>query len=107
MRISNGKAIAWLLKNGYNSVYLKAHTKWNDTVYCIDGNYKALDLFNLWDGIVLSDKVWFVQIKTNAWAKEKPIIQWCKKYKANGMIINVKLNNNDDWNVMVRKYEYS
>ncbi len=104
MRISNGKAIHYLLNNGYDEVYLKAHTKFSDTVYTTNGKYKALDLFNLWDGIALREKqIVFVQIKTNAWPKEKPIIDWCKKYNAVGMAINVKLIN-DSWFIFKREY---
>lgn len=104
MRISNKKAYDHLLKIGYEEVWLKAHTKFHDTVHCIGRTYKALDLFNLWDGIALTkDDHIFVQIKTNAWPKEEPMIDWCKKHNANGMAINVKLIN-DDWQVLIRYY---
>jgi hypothetical protein len=106
MRISNKKAYDHLLKVGYTEVWLKAHTKFHDIVHCLEGKtYKALDLFNLWDGIVLTnDDHYFVQIKTNAWPKEQPMIDWCAKHNAKALAINVKLIR-DDWQVLMRKYE--
>ena len=106
MRQSNKKAVKWLLENGYDEVWLKAHTKFSDLVYSNFGNYKALDIFNLWDGIAITqeDGVFFIQIKTNSWAKEQPIIDWCTKYKAKALSINVK-RYKEEWNVMVRRYD--
>ena len=110
MRISNTLARKYLLSLGYNEVWLKPHTKFHDTVYTFTGeNYKALDLFNLWDGIALHDTgVFFIQIKTNAWPKEQPIVDWCNKYKARGLAINVKADklNKDEYKCHMRVYEY-
>lgn len=104
MRISNGHAVKYLLSNGFHEVWLKAHTKFSDIVYSMLSNYKALDLFNLWDGIALHEHgVYFIQIKTNAWAKEEPIIQWCDKYHAMGLSINVKYEDNKP-TVLVKSY---
>jgi len=105
MRISNKKAYDHLLRIGYTQVWLKAHTRFHDTVHCVGRTYKALDLFNLWDGICLDENShWFVQIKTNAWPKEEPMVDWLSKHNAKGMAINVKLIN-DEWQVFMRKYE--
>lgn len=106
MRISNKLAREHLLRIGFEQIWLKSHTKFHDKIYINDGtNYNALDLFNLWDGIALrEDGVWFLQIKTNAWAKDDPLTQWCTKYNAKGLNINVKLINNE-YQVLMRYYE--
>jgi len=108
MRVSNRKAISYLMnKRDFDQVWLKAHTKFHDLVYSTEGNYKALDIFNLWDGIGLHDNsVYFLQLKTNAWPKEQPIIDWCTKYNAKAMAINVKLINDEpeEWDVWIREY---
>ena len=41
----------WLLKNGYDEIWLKAHGRRQDLVYNRGEWYRALDLWNLFDGI--------------------------------------------------------
>lgn len=81
MRVSNRLVREWLLKKGYNEIWFKPHTKRNDVVFTQKGSYLATDLWNLFDGICFSgqDTIVFLQMKTNAWAKEKPIMAFVKK----------------------------
>ena len=75
MRASNLLVRKWLLENGYDQIWYKPHTARNDLVFTQKGNYLATDLFNLFDGICFNrlGLIVFLQMKTNAWAKEKPI----------------------------------
>lgn len=106
MRISNGHATKFLLKNGYNQIWLKAHTKFKDRVQCQDSRYYALDLWNLFDGLCFDSKgyLWAIQIKTNAWAKASEIIDFQKNYKIKSIVLNVK-KSGSRWKVLERKYE--
>lgn len=106
MRISNGHATKFLLKNGYNQIWLKAHTKFKDKVQCQDSRYYALDLWNLFDGLCFDSKgyLWAIQIKTNAWAKASEIIDFQKNYKIKSIVLNVK-KSGSRWKVLERKYE--
>ena len=47
MRFSNRKAVLWLLKNGYDDVWLKPHTKRTDLTYTQGEWYRVIDLWNL------------------------------------------------------------
>lgn len=106
MRISNGHATKFLLKNGYNQIWLKAHTKFKDRVQCQDSRYYALDLWNLFDGLCFDSKgyLWAIQIKTNAWAKASDIVDFQKSYKIKSIVLNVK-KSGSRWKVLERKYE--
>lgn len=106
MRISNGHATKFLLKNGYNQIWLKAHTKFKDRVQCQDSRYYALDLWNLFDGLCFDSEgyLWAIQIKTNAWAKASEIIDFQKNYKIKSIVLNVK-KSGSRWKVLERKYE--
>ena len=106
MRISNGHATKFLLKNGYNQIWLKAHTKFKDKVQCQDSRYYALDLWNLFDGLCFDSKgyLWAIQIKTNAWAKASDIVDFQKNYKIKSIVLNVK-KSGSRWKVLERKYE--
>ena len=78
MRFSNRKAVLWLLKNGYDDVWLKPHTKRTDLTYTQGEWYRVIDLWNLFDGVCFNEEgeAIFFQIKTNAWAKASPIIDF-------------------------------
>ena len=82
MRASNKLVREWLLKNNYDQIWFKAHTNRSDLVFTQKGNYLATDLWNLFDGMCLSpdgEFIVFLQMKTNSWAKEKPIKEFIKK----------------------------
>ena len=81
MRTSNKLVREWLLKEGYDNIWFKAHTARNDVVFTQKGSYLATDLWNLFDGIctTTSGFIVFLQMKTNSWAKEKPFEDWVKK----------------------------
>jgi len=100
MRASNKRAVDHLLKNGYDDIWLKPHSARNDMVYCQDRKYLATDLWNLFDGICFGEdlievdetnrnKAYYIQIKTNAWAAEKPILKFLKTHSVNVIVINV------------------
>lgn len=82
MRASNLLVRQWLLENGYDEIWFKAHTKRNDLVFTQKGKYPATDLWNLFDGICFNKwgLIVFLQMKTNAWAKEKPIGDFLYKH---------------------------
>ena len=106
MRISNSHAVQHLLQQKYNHIWLKAHTKFKDRVVCQDHKYYALDLWNLYDGLCFDSKgfLWAIQVKTNAWAKAKPIIDFQKVYKIKCIVLNVK-KVGSRWKVFERLYD--
>ena len=108
MRFSNRKAVNWLLENGYDEIWLKAHTKRQDLIYTVGHWYRALDLWNLFDGICFDKggNLILIQIKTNAWASKPPIIDFLKdKHSLKVMVINVKRKGERTWEVLTRDYE--
>lgn len=93
MRASNRKTVLYLLRNDYDDIWLKAHTPHKDLVYAKSGWYRALDLWNLFDGICFDakGKLWFIQVKTNRWAQEDPIREFLKdKLMLGALIVNVR-----------------
>jgi len=106
MRFSNRKAVNYLLSKGYDDIWLKAHGRRHDLVYTQGEWYRALDLWNLFDGICFDKdgNAVFIQIKTNAWAAEKPIKDFiCDKKHLIVLSINVK-GGGKKWDVNVREY---
>lgn len=90
MRASNKLAIDYLLEKGYDQIWLKRHTARNDYVYTQKGRYMATDLWNLFDGICFGHNIpYFLQIKTNSWAKRDPIEKFQRTHDVNVFIINV------------------
>uniref|UniRef100_A0AAT9JA81 ORF72 n=1 Tax=Nitrosopumilaceae spindle-shaped virus TaxID=3065433 RepID=A0AAT9JA81_9VIRU len=90
MRASNLLVRKWLLENEYDEIWFKPHSKRNDLVFTQKGNYLATDLWNLFDGMCFKyGTLWFLQNKTNAWAKEKPIRDFIKRHPLNVLIFNV------------------
>ena len=107
MRSSNRKAVLWLLKNGYDDIWLKAHGRRLDLIYTTGEWYRALDLWNLFDGICFDNdgNIILVQIKTNSWASEDGIKDFLSNKKHLKVLsINVK-GKSRVWNVMVREYD--
>ena len=105
MRASNKLALNHLLEKGYDQIWLKAHTARNDYVHTQKGKYMATDLWNLFDGICFENSTpYFMQIKTNAWAKRHSIEKFQRNHDVNVLIINVtnKLKAcNNKWRVFV------
>ena len=106
MRQSNRYATEYLLQHGATDVWLKRHTRFHDIHYTPGGKYVALDLFNLWDGICIRDKlICFIQIKTNRWASEQPILKWAKTVSGCMIsVINVR-KKGSRWLVFERTYQ--
>ena len=93
MRYSNKLAVAWMLANGFDQIWLKRHVRRHDFHYTQKGNYVALDLWNLFDGICwYRGRTVYIQIKTNGWADEKAIMAWLETKASNTivLVINVK-----------------
>lgn len=116
MRYSNRLAVKWLLTHGFDEIWLKRHTKFHDIHYTQKGNYVALDLWRLFDGICVNLKrsrtpghyqkgsLVFLQLKTNAWPSETELIQWLKnKHGCLVMAINVR-KIKKEWEVFNRYY---
>ena len=111
MRASNKLVREWLLQNEYDQIWFKPHTKRTDVVFTQGGKYLATDLWNLFDGICLSTSgfIVFLQMKTNSWAKEKPLKDFVKKI--NGcFILSFNVTNklkgcNGKYKVFVRDYQ--
>ena len=110
MRASNLEVRKWLLKNKYDSIWFKPHTKRNDLVFTQKGNYLATDLWNLFDGICISNdnRIIFLQMKTNSWAKEKPLVNFMEN-KVGTSIISFNVTNKlkeckGHYKVFVREY---
>lgn len=91
MRKSNKYAVEHLLENGFDHIWLKSHTRFNDYVYCKDQTYEAKDIWNLFDGICIKDGcLYFIQVKTNTWAPQEPILKFIEKVdKMRALSINV------------------
>jgi hypothetical protein len=109
MRASNRKAVMWLLKNGYDEIWLKAHNRRQDLVYTRGEWYRALDLWNLFDGICFDDEsnTVMLQIKTNAWAKSAPLQTFVDTHiNSKVLSINVK-GEKGKWTVYTREYNAS
>ena len=110
MRASNLLVRKWLLENKFDNIWFKPHSKRNDLVFTQNGNYLAIDLWNLFDGICFTEfgGIVFLQIKTNSWAKEKPIRDFLKKtHDLRVMVFNVtdKLKEcKKHYKVFVRRY---
>jgi hypothetical protein len=112
MRSSNRKVVLYLLDKGYTEIWLKAHGRRHDLVYKDNTKnswYRALDLWNLFDGICLdpNNGIVFLQLKTNAWAKEEPLKEWAKKTKSKVMSFNCKYSTTlKKWDVLERTYKH-
>ena len=107
MRVSNRKAVHWLLGNGYDDIWLKPHGRRHDLIYTRGEWYRALDLWNLFDGICFDKEgnVVLIQIKTNAWASEKNIKDFLRD-KKNVIVLVLNVNRRESkWGVHVREYK--
>ena len=105
MRATNRLAVDYLLKEGYDQIWLKPHTKFKDIVYCKSGNYRATDLWNLFDGICIGfGTVLYIQIKTNAWAKAEPIESFIEKSGIKVLVLNAKKKSNGRYEIAQREY---
>ena len=108
MRASNKLVRFWLLENGYDDIWFKAHSKRNDLVFTQKGNYLATDIWNLFDGICTGyGKIFFLQMKTNSWAKSEPILNFVKKTNCNVLSFNVNnllKESKGNYKVYVRHY---
>jgi len=104
MRASNRKAVMWLLQNGYDDIWLKPHGRRHDLVYTRGEWYRALDLWNLFDGICFDEggNIVLIQIKTNAWPPKQPILDFLiDKKNLKVLAINV-FKKGSRWEVKVR-----
>tara|TARA_R110002020_G_C16222557_1_gene767781 strand:- start:817 stop:1170 length:354 start_codon:yes stop_codon:yes gene_type:complete len=106
MRASNRKAVLHLLELGYDEIWLKPHNRRADLVYTRGEWYRAIDLWNLFDGICISPQgeAIYIQIKTNAWAKDIDIINFMSDKKMLAMSINVKYVGKK-WEVLLRGFD--
>ena len=111
MRASNLMVREWLLTNNYDQVWFKPHTKRNEYVFTQKGKYLATDIWNLFDGICIdpSGFIVFLQMKTNSWAKEKPLKDFIKRCK-DVIILSFNVTNKlkeckGHYKVFVRDYQ--
>ena len=51
MRESNLRVRKWMLAHRFDQIFFKMHIRHQDTIYTQQGSYKALDLWNLFDGM--------------------------------------------------------
>lgn len=110
MRASNKMVREWLLQNGYDEIWFKPHGKRNDYVFTKKGNYMAQDIWNLFDGICINNwgYVYFLQVKTNNWAKKSDFEKFIRK-TAQTHILSFNVTNkrkecNKKYKVLVREY---
>ena len=106
MRFSNRKAVNYLLSKGCDDIWLKPHGRRHDLIYTQGEWYRALDLWNLFDGICFdkSGNTVFIQIKTNAWATEKPIKDFIYD-KKNLIVLSINVKGiAKTWEVKMREY---
>lgn len=92
---SNKRARIFLLSNGVSDVWFKRHTRRKDLVHTKNGPYPATDLFNLFDGVALSEhKVIFFQVKTGTWPAPKPMTEFARRYAGVTVLaLNVRKKN--------------
>lgn len=110
MRTSNKMVREFLLRQDFDHVWFKRHSKRNDVVYTQRGSYLASDLWNLFDGMCFTSRgiIVFLQMKTNNWAKEIPLKNFAKDHKVVILSFNVTNRLKDcrgKWKVFVRSYE--
>ena len=112
MRASNKLVREWLLSNGYDQIWFKAHTNRSDSVFTQKGKYLATDLWNLFDGMCIDstgEYVVFLQMKTNSWAKEEPIKNFIKNktgcFALSFNVTNKLKNCKGKYTVHVRDYQ--
>lgn len=79
---TNRIAREYLLKNGYDQIWFKKHTRRKDIVWTQNGRYLATDLWNLFDGMCFTNDrhLVFFQVKTNAWPKTEEYNTFIQKY---------------------------
>ena len=110
MRASNKMVREWLLRENYDEIWFKPHTARNDLVFSKSGNYLATDLWNLFDGMCFSPNglLYFLQMKTNGWAKEKPIKKFCERHPNSKVLVfnvtNKLVGCNGKYQVRIRSY---
>lgn len=116
MRATNKMVRDMLLEYGFDEIWFKSHTARNDLIYTQKAThdykkpsgYYATDLWNLFDGMCWGkDELYFLQMKTNSWAAEKPIKDFLKKRNGKVMVFNVtnKLKEcKGKWKVFFREY---
>ena len=106
MRVSNRKAVHWLLSNGYDDIWLKPLGRRHDLVYTTGVWYRALDLWNLFDGICFDKggNIILIQIKTNAWASKKRVEEFLSD-KKNLIILIINVKYGKSWTVNIREYK--
>lgn len=107
---TNAMVKDFLLQRGFDEIWFKRHTRRPDVVYTQRGTYAATDLWNLFDGIAFSTggSIWFLQMKTNAWAKDEPLKDFATKHNVHILSFNVsnKLKeSNGKWKVFWRSFE--
>lgn len=105
MRASNKLVRINLLANGYDQIWFKPHGSRNDYVFTQRGTYMAQDIFNLFDGICIDRGViTFLQMKTNAWPKVKPLLDFIKNTKNIQILVLNVTNKSGSWIVHKRFY---
>lgn len=88
MRASNKMVREWLLEEMFDHIWFKSHNRRNDYVFTQKGSYMAQDIWNLFDGIAINRDgyVYFLQMKTNAWAESKPLEKFVADTKHVGVL---------------------
>lgn len=110
MRATNRRAVEWLLKNGYDYIWLKPH---HDTrkkskqeyYYTKQGNFFQTDLYNLFDGTCFDVKgaLTLIQISTNQYHKEEPYLEFMKgKHGFNILLIKAVDLKKSGWTIKTK-----
>ena len=112
---SNTMVKDFLLEREFDEIYFKPHVRRLDKVYAQPNTitekiqlmenvthkhfasmmknsyFMQRDLFGLFDGICLSqsDTVWYLQMKTNQWAKDEELKEFPKKHHVHILSFNV------------------
>lgn len=92
MWVSNAKARKFILNLGGTDVFFQRHTRRKYVFHSPGFSYTATDLFNLFDGLFfLAGKLFFFQVKTNAWPNEKRIKHFLSgKFGFGVLVINIR-----------------
>lgn len=78
----------WLVKNGYDYIWLKPHidarnARFKETYLTKDGVFYARDIYNLFDGICFDPQgiLTFIQLSTTNYHPEKPYLEFIQDKK--------------------------
>lgn len=106
MRDSNRHATAELQRQGYDEILWFPHTRHGNLHYSKKrGNYRGIDLWNMWDGECINSdgEAVHLAVKTNRWDSAKKINAWLQD-KKNFKVLAINVKTKENFRVEIREY---